>query len=318
MKVVVTGGAGFIGSSLADSLQTQGVDVHVVDNFTTGQLAFLSNGKTTVHRADLTHEDTDLAAIFSGAACVYHLAANADVRYGWQDPFRDLSQNVDATVRVANACVAASVPELVFSSTGSVYGNAAVIPTPENLEFPIQTSLYGASKSAAEGFLAAFAENGSLRITVMRFVSVLGARYTHGHVLDFVTQLTDHPDFLEVLGNGEQKKSYMNVADCVSGLQVLRGDKPFEVFNLGSADYCSVRESISYILDELNLSPDIRFGDEERGWVGDNPFIFLDVEKAKRHGWTTTVSIQSSVVETVRWIVANPWVMALASSRSPQ
>ena len=316
MKTVVTGGAGFVGSSLVDRLITLGADVHVVDNFSKGRREFIEQKPITVHELDLLDSDALLEDIFAGADCVYHLAANADVRYGWDHPFRDLEQNVAATIQVADACVNAGVPEIVFSSTGSVYGEAKVIPTPETEEFPTQTSLYGASKTAAEGFLAAFAETGNLKVTVMRFVSVLGPRYTHGHVLDFVTQLADHPDFLEVLGNGGQKKSYMHIDDCVRALSHLRGLQPFEVFNLGTSEFCTVRDSIGWIVTELGLSPEIRFGEEDRGWVGDNPFIFLDVMKAKDQGWETNQTIQASVVDTVRWIRANDWALDLASCRN--
>ena len=316
MKAVVTGGAGFVGSSLVDQLIESGAEVHIVDNFSKGRREFLEQKPVTVHELDLLDADISLEEIFTGADCVYHLAANADVRYGWDYPFRDLEQNVTATIRVADSCVRAGVTELVFSSTGSVYGEAKVIPTPETEEFPIQTSLYGASKTAAEGFLAAFAETGNLKVTVMRFVSVLGPRYTHGHVLDFVTQLTDHPDLLEVLGNGGQKKSYMHIDDCVRALMHLRGAQPFEVFNLGTSEFCTVRDSIGWIVSELGVSPEIRFGEEDRGWVGDNPFIFLDVTKAKDQGWRTIQTIESSVVETVRWIRANDWALDLASCRN--
>ncbi len=316
VKAIVTGGAGFVGSSLVDQLLELGADVHVIDNFSKGHRRFLEQKSVTVHELDLLDGGISLEDIFTGADCVYHLAANADVRYGWDHPFRDLEQNVKVTIRVADACVRAGVPELVFSSTGSVYGEAQVIPTLETEEFPVQTSLYGASKTAAEGFLAAFAETGKLKVTVMRFVSVLGPRYTHGHVLDFVTQLTDHPDFLDVLGNGGQKKSYMHIDDCVRALVSLRGSQPFEVFNLGTSEFCTVRDSIGWIVSELGLSPDIRFGEEDRGWIGDNPFIFLDATKAQEHGWVTNRSIEASVVDTVRWIRANDWALDLASCRS--
>jgi len=315
VKAVVTGGAGFVGSSLVDQLLESGIEVHVVDNFSTGQKRFLEQKPVNVHDVDLLSSGAPLEEIFAGANCVYHLAANADVRSGWDHPFHDLEQNVKVTIRVADACVKAGVADLVFSSTGSVYGEAHLIPTPELAEFPVQTSLYGASKTAAEGFLAAFTERGNLKVTVMRFVSVLGPRYTHGHVLDFVTQLTDHPLFLDVLGNGWQRKSYMHIDDCVRALVSLRGSQPFEVFNLGTSEFCTVRESIGWIAAELGLSPEIRFGVEDRGWIGDNPFIFLDVTKAEIHGWVTNRSIQSSVVDTVRWINANGWVMDLASCR---
>ena len=312
MKSVVTGGGGYIGSTLADALQARGDDVHIIDNFSTGREEFLTNFNGTIHRIDLTDENIDLASIFHRTDTVYHLAANADVRFGWNDTRRDLQQNVVATLRVAEAAAAANVPDVVFSSTGSVYGEAAQIPTPEDAAFPKQTSLYGASKAAAEAYLSAFATNRSLRATALRFVSVLGPRYTHGHVIDFIRQLTEHPDRLTVLGNGTQRKSYMHIDDCINGVINLRAaqqETPFGVFNLGVPDICTVKDSIGWITERMGLNPTITYGTEDRGWVGDNPFILLDVARAKDNGWKAKYGIRESVEATVDWILENPWVL---------
>ncbi len=317
MKCVVTGGAGFIGSALVDALVASGHEVHVIDNLSSGHRSFLSEATTTLHEIDLTNDDANLEPVFAGADCVYHLAANADVRFGWNDTRRDLRQNVVATLRVAEAADAAGVPDVVFSSTGSVYGEALQIPTPEDATFPTQTSLYGASKVAAEGFIAAFATRGAFRATVLRFVSVLGPRYTHGHVIDFARQLHDHPEYLDVLGDGSQRKSYMHITDCVAGLMNLRAEDGFDVFNLGADSYCSVRDSIGWISEALGLAPDVRYGDGDRGWVGDNPFILLDVDKAHGAGWATQYGIRESVQATVDWISNNPWVLGAKDERMP-
>ena len=311
MRSVITGGAGYIGSNLADALQARGDDVHIIDNFSTGREEFLTNFTGTVHRIDLTDEDSDLTAIFDQTDTVYHLAANADVRFGWNDTRRDLNQNVVATLRVAEAAAAAKVPDVVFSSTGSVYGETTQIPTPENAAFPDQTSLYGASKAAAEAYLSAFATNGSFRATVLRFVSVLGPRYSHGHVIDFIRQLTTHPEHLTVLGNGTQRKSYMHIDDCIRGVINLRAAQatPFGVFNLGVPDFCTVKDSIGWITERMGLSPTITYGTEDRGWVGDNPLILLDVSKAKESGWQAEHGIRESVEATVDWILENKWVL---------
>ena len=312
MKSVVTGGAGYIGSTLADALQARGDDVHIIDDFSTGRKEFLTHFDGAVHRIDLTDESAALEPIFEGAETVYHLAANADVRFGWNDTRRDLRQNVIATLRVAEAAAATNVLDVVFSSTGSVYGEATQIPTPEDATFPDQTSLYGASKAAAEAYLSAFATNGSFRATVLRFVSVLGPRYTHGHVIDFIRQLTRDPDHLTVLGNGTQRKSYMHIDDCIRGVINLRAPgegTPFGAFNLGVPDFCTVRDSIGWITERMGLSPAITFGTEDRGWVGDNPFILLDVAKAEEHGWQAQHGIRESVEATVDWILHNDWVL---------
>jgi UDP-glucose 4-epimerase len=310
MKHLVTGGAGFIGSHLVDQLISQGHEVVVIDNLSSGHIRFLPENGCQFHDMDLVLDD--LGDLLNGVDTVFHLAANADVRFGWEDPSRDLKQNVIATTQLATAAAKAGVREIVFCSTGSVYGESTQIPTPETANYPIQTSLYGASKSAAEGYLAAFATSQRLKVTILRFVSVLGPRYTHGHVLDFIAQLRENPHKLNVLGNGMQRKSYMHVNDCVRGLMDLRSHEPFEVFNLGTDSYCTVRDSIGWITEELGLNPMIYFGEQDRGWIGDNPFIYLDVSKARDYGWVTQTSIEESIRDTVHWISSNEWCLSLA------
>ncbi len=193
MQIVVTGGAGFIGANLTETLARDGHRVRVVDNLSTGFERHLAEVRAEADvdlvRCDLFAEPDRLPGLVEGADAVVHLAANADVRFGWDAPRRDLEQNVIATHNVLEAMRATGVRRILFSSTGSVYGACPVIPTPEDAPFPVQTSLYGASKAAAEDFIAAYAEAGTIAATVFRFVSVLGPRYSHGHVIDFVRQL---------------------------------------------------------------------------------------------------------------------------------
>jgi UDP-glucose 4-epimerase len=308
-KVLITGGAGFIGSNLADWLINQGKTVAIFDNFSTGKNEFVSKGIQTF-RGSLTSDPEILEKALSEVSTVYHLAANADVRDGWLHPRLDLQQNVEATCNILEASVRAGVSEFVFSSTGSVYGESETLPTPEDAPFPVQTSLYGASKASAEAFVQAYATAGKLKATVFRFVSVLGARYTHGHVIDFVRQLEKNPNQLIVLGDGTQKKSYMLVDDCVRAVASLRGQENFTTFNLGVNDYCSVKQSIGWITDELGIQPEVIYGEGNKGWVGDNPFIWLDVSKADLHGWKATSSIEDSVRATVRWLKQNPKILS--------
>lgn len=315
-KAVVTGGAGFIASNLVDRLVSGGAEVLVIDDFSTGHVQFLEGSRAEVHRIDLTDESVDLAPHFAGASTVYHLAANADVRFGFTDTRRDLNQNVLATIRVAEAAARAEVPDVVFSSTGAVYGDAVQHPTPEDACFPVQTSLYGASKAAAEGILSAFASVGAFRVTAYRFVSVLGTRYMHGHVIDFVRQLAQHPDRMAVLGNGTQRKSYMHVDDCVRALTDLRAESGFEVFNLGVDDYCTVRDSVGWICDQMGLDPVVEYGEGDRGWVGDNPFTWLSVDKARGRGWVAERGIEESIRATVDWILANRWALEVVDRRT--
>jgi UDP-glucose 4-epimerase len=245
-----------------------------------------------------------------------HLAANADVRFGWDDPERDLRQNVVLTHRILEAARREGVTRFVFSSTGSVYGEAAVIPTPEDCPFPVQTSLYGASKLAAEGLIQAYAEGAQLHATIFRFVSVLGPRYTHGHVIDFVRALRQNPRVLRILGDGMQRKSYLNVRDCVDAIVMALGDDRLAgAFNLGVDDSCRVTESARWICERLGVDPEFEFTGGDRGWIGDNPCIHLDPQRMQSLGWQPTASIRSSVEHTVDWLLAEPWVLDLPDAR---
>ena len=207
---LVTGCAGFIGSTMVDRLLADGCIVTGIDNLSTGQLSFLENALKSPNfnliEADLLNPE-QITPHFSGINGVFHFAANADVRFGTNHPRRDLEQNTIVTYNVLEAMRENGVKKIVFSSTGSVYGEATVIPTPEDGPFPIQTSLYGASKLAGEGLIAAYCEGFGFQSWIFRFVSILGERYTHGHIYDFYNKLKKDPTSLEVLGDGLQKKS---------------------------------------------------------------------------------------------------------------
>jgi len=304
-NVLVTGGAGFIGSNLVKELLKRNHKVTVVDNLSTGDLKNLKNLEISFVKGDVLDDGLKLTHLFRGMDEVYHLAANADVRDGWKHPRTDFEQNTLATVKVLEACAESGVPHLVFSSTGSVYGEALEIPTSEKALPPGQTSLYGASKFAAEGFIQAYAEANKLTATILRFVSVLGPNYSHGHVIDFVRKLLRDPTLLEVLGNGAQKKSYMHVSDCVRGVIDVRGTGKCEVFNLGFNGYCEINDSIKWITETLGVSPSLSYSGGDRGWVGDNPFIWLDTAKASQHGWEPKFTIQESIIETTSWLRQN-------------
>lgn len=309
-RVVVTGAAGFIGSNLVDSFLRQGVEVVGIDNLSTGRIEFLKDALVDSRFEFLQHDlylDSSLSDKFIGADVVFHLAANADVRFGADNPNKDLEQNTLVTHKVLEAARIAGVRKFVFSSTGSVYGEAQVVPTPEDAPFPIQTSLYGASKLACEGMIAAYAESFGMQAWIFRFVSILGPRYTHGHVYDFCKQLIQHPDRLTVLGNGHQKKSYLHVTDCIDAIRISlqKSSNLVNVFNLGVDGYCEVRESVSWITDELSLQPQVNYGVESRGWVGDNPLIYLSTERIRKLGWKPRFGIEEGVRDTVRFLVAN-------------
>jgi UDP-glucose 4-epimerase len=309
MKTIVTGAAGFIGSNLADRLLRDGHEVLGIDNLSTGRVDFLATALTyssfEFRQADLLDLE-GLKAMFRGADAVFHLAANADVRFGPDHPRRDLEQNTICTWNVLEAMRACGVKRIAFSSTGSVYGESEVIPTPEDAPFPIQTSLYGASKLAAEGLIAAYCEAFGMRGNIFRFVSILGARYSHGHVFDFYRQLLEHPGHLRVLGDGTQRKSYLEVRDCVDAILIaMESPKPVHILNLGTAEYCTVRDSIGWICRHLGLTPEIEYTGGNRGWIGDNPFIFLDCSRVRALGWEPQYSIEQGVVNTVRYLEQN-------------
>jgi len=310
----VTGCAGFIGSNLVDRLLQDGHEVVGYDSFVTGQPEFLTEARRSP-RFTLVQGDTldldSLARAMRGAACVFHLAANADVRHGTEHPRLDLDQNAVATFNVLEAMRVTGVRRLAFASTGSIYGEPTVFPTPEDAPFPVQTSLYGASKLAAEGMIQAYCEGFGFQGYIFRFVSILGERYTHGHVFDFYRQLRADPSRLRVLGNGKQRKSYLYVQDCIDAmlLAMARGGPTIKILNLGADEYCEVDDSIGWICEHLGISPERVYAGGERGWIGDSPFIFLDCSRMRALGWKPSLSIREGVIRTLRYLERNPWLM---------
>ena len=318
MAFVVTGCAGFIGSNLVDRLLAQGRQVVGIDNFSTGQRRFLEaalrHPSFRLVEGDLL-DPALLNRAFKGADCVIHFAANADVRFGTEHPRKDLEQNTIATFNVLEAMRSNGIKRIGFSSTGSVYGEAAMIPTSEDAPFPVQTSLYGASKVAGEALIAAYCEGFGFRAQIFRFVSILGERYTHGHVFDFYKQLREDPTHLRVLGDGKQRKSYLHVQDCIDAILLAmdRATDKVNIFNLGVDHYCEVNDSIGWICATLDVQPRIEYGGGDRGWIGDNPFIFLDTTRIRALGWQPKLNIREGVIKTVEFLRANPWVLEARS-----
>lgn len=314
MKYLVTGCAGFIGSNLTDKLLKLGHSVVGFDNFSTGLTTFLTDAMKspafTLIEGDLLDREVITNAM-KNIDFVFHLAANADVRFGTNHPHKDLEQNAVATFNVLEAMRLNNVRRLAFASTGSIYGEAEVIPTPEHAPFPVQTSLYGASKLAAEGLIQAYCEGFNFQSYIFRFVSILGERYTHGHVFDFYKQLLKDPNKLLILGNGKQRKSYLYIQDCLDAMlfAIEKADAKVNVFNLGTDEYCEVNNSIVWICDYLNFNPERSYTGGERGWIGDNPFIFLDCAKIRNLGWQPKLTIREGIMQTIKYLHANPWVL---------
>ncbi|HYD84884.1 MAG TPA: NAD-dependent epimerase/dehydratase family protein [Opitutus sp.] len=327
-RAFVTGAAGFIGSNLVERLLADNVAVTGWDNLSTGQEKFLTAAGAHPNFTLVRGDNLDLPALtraMTGCDTVFHLAANADIKDGWKHPRRDLEQNTIATFNVLEAMRANGVRRIAFSSTGSTYGEALVTPdrpTPETDAFPIQTSLYAASKVAGEGLISSYAEGGQLdEAYIFRFVSILGERYTHGHVFDFYQQLLQHPDRLRVLGDGRQRKSYLYVQDCIDAItHVIRlgtardAKHHTQIYNLGTPEYVEVNDSIAVICDALGLNPKFEYTGGDRGWIGDNPFIFLDTKKIQSTGWKARFTIRESIVKTLRWLEANRWVFDARAS----
>jgi UDP-glucose 4-epimerase len=307
LRILVTGAAGFIGSNMVDRLLSAGHNVLGFDNMSTGQRRFLESALQhphfIFHQADLLDRKS-LVQAMEGIELVVHFAANADVRFGTEHPRKDLDQNTIATWNVLEAMRERGCKRIVFSSTGSVYGEPEIFPTPETCPFPVQTSLYGASKLAAEGLIQAYCEGFAMQGYIFRFVSILGERYSHGHVFDFYQQLAEHPEHLHVLGNGHQRKSYLYVQDCIDAilLAIERANAKVNIFNLGTDEYCEVNDSIGWICEHLGLRPKLTYSGGERGWIGDSPFILLDCSRIRSLGWRPRLTIKQAVLATIKYV----------------
>lgn len=314
MNYFITGCAGFIGSSLTDRLLADGHTVVGYDNFSTGQEDFVASARQSKNFTLVRADVLDLPALTEsmlGADFVFHLAANADVRFGTEHPHRDLEQNTLATYNVLEAMRSNGIKRMAFSSTGSVYGEAKQFPTPEDATFPIQTSLYGASKLAGEGLISAYCEGFGFQGYIFRFVSIVGERYTHGHVFDFYKQLLDHSHELNILGNGHQKKSYLYIQDCIDAMLCVieKAQDKVNIYNLGTDEYCEVNNSIDWICEHLKVDPQKKYTGGERGWIGDNPFIFLDTSKVRALGWKPKLTIQQGIIKTLEYLQNNKWIL---------
>jgi UDP-glucose 4-epimerase len=302
---LVTGGAGFIGSHLVDHLLLRGARVTVVDDFSTGLREYVpARERLRVVEGTLL-DQACIDGAMKGVDLVFHLAANADIKDNLREPRKCVDQNIVATQNVLEAMRGAGAREIAFSSTGSVYGEATVIPTPEDAPFPVQTSIYATSKVAAEGLLTSYALGYGFRTWIFRFVSLLGPRYGHGHVIDFWRKLVSDPTRLDVLGDGLQKKSYLYVLDCIAAMLVAveRAREPINIFNLGHTEWIEVRESIAVITRTMGVSPKLVYGGGERGWVGDSPKILLDTTRIRSLGWAPTMNIEEGVVATLRYLM---------------
>jgi UDP-glucose 4-epimerase len=314
VKVLVTGGAGFIGSHVVDELVRLGREIIVYDNLSTGFLRHIDpameTGRVKLVEGDILDFPTLLDAMH-GVSTVFHLAANADVRGGKSDTRTDLEQNVIGTHRVLEAMRDAGASEIVFTSSATVYGEPEIFPTPEHYA-PLQTSIYGASKLAAEAMIQAFGEYFGIRSYCFRFVSWIGERYSHGVVYDFINKLRANPSELEILGDGNQRKSYLHVEDGIRGifLALERLTTLKNVLNLGHVEYMNVKEIARIVCEEMGLrNVTYRFTGGPRGWIGDSPFVHLDVSRMQQCGFIPRVGIEEGIRRTSRYLLNNPWLL---------
>ena len=314
MRYFITGGAGFVGSNMADKLLSLGHEVVVYDNGSTGLEKFLDNAKTNKNFRLIWGDILDfekLKSFMNDCDFVFHFAANADIRDNLKHSDFVFEQNAKGTFNVLEAMRANNINKIAFSSTGSVYGEPKTFPTPENAPFPIQTSLYAASKLYGEGMITAYCEGYNFTGYIFRFVSLLGERYPHGHVFDFVKSLLKNPSHLKILGNGHQKKSYLYIGDCIDAILTVINQKKsgVNIYNLGTDEYCEVKDSAKWISQRMNLSPEFEFTGGTRGWVGDSPFIYLDTSKIRSLGWKSNLTIRQSVEKTVDYLLKNSWLL---------
>ncbi len=306
---IVTGGAGAIGSVLVRALLDRGLEVRVIDNFSSGRKELLPpsppRDRFSLTTADVRHPE-EYAEQFRGARSVWHLAANPDIRLGLADPSLDLEQGTIATFRVLEAARRHDVPRVVFSSSSTVYGLPTVYPTPEEYGPLFPQSLYGAGKLASEGLLSAYTHSYGLRSYIFRFANIIGPSVGHGILVDFFDKLRKDPSRLEVLGDGHQAKSYLRTEDCVAGMLLAesRATGPVNVFNLGTEDQTSVREIAEKVVRAHGGRARIDYTGGALGWVGDVPKQLLAIDRMKALGWRPSTNSSGAVDRTIEDLLA--------------
>jgi UDP-glucose 4-epimerase len=305
-KALVTGGAGFIGSHLVDRLVADGYEVTVLDNLSEGRVENLEHLKNDKHLLMIEGDLRDYAVVdrlVRDVDAVFHIAAHAKMRVSLSDHRADLDHNIIGTLNVLDAMVANKVHDLVFASSSAIYGEAAVVPTPEEY-VGIQTSLYGAAKLACEAYAESFVQFADLKFWAYRFGTVLGERCRRGAIWDFENKLLKNPTELEILGDGKQSKDYLDVKDCVAGIMLgyEKSAEAVNIFNLGLQEQTSVDRVADIVIDEMGLEGVKRkYTGGVRGWIGDNPVVYLKVDKIKKLGWKPKSTPEETIAATAKW-----------------
>ncbi|HDM36898.1 MAG TPA: NAD-dependent epimerase/dehydratase family protein [Candidatus Syntrophoarchaeum butanivorans] len=313
--ILVTGGAGFIGSNLVERLLADGEDVVIFDNFSSGRRAFIEGlseegpSRVRVVEGDLL-DTRAIEHLFEEFEIdfVYHLAANPEVRIGVDDPGVHLEQNVITTYNLLEGMRRHGIREIAFTSTSTVYGEAALIPTPEEYGPLIPISTYGASKLASEALITSYTHTFDMRAWIFRFANVVGKRGTHGVIFDFIRKLRANPRELEILGDGRQEKSYMLVDDCIDGMlfAIRKARDPVNIFNLGSKDTINVTRIAEIVVEQMDLkNVTFRYTGGARGWKGDVPRMMLAIDAIRNLGWEPRFSSEESVRAATRYLLGS-------------
>ncbi|HHF56666.1 MAG TPA: NAD-dependent epimerase/dehydratase family protein [Thermoplasmatales archaeon] len=308
MKALVTGGAGFIGSHLIDALLSRGYEVSCIDNFSSGKREFIEHNleRIELYEGDLLRQQ-DISKAIDGCDVVFHLAANPDVRIGAINTRTHVDNGILATYNLLEEMRKKSINKIIFTSSSTVYGEASIIPTPENYGPLIPISLYGAAKLAAEALISSYCHTFDMEAIIYRFANVVGPRSTHGVIYDFIKKLRKNPQELEILGDGKQRKSYLYVDDCIDAMLfgMEKAKEKVEIFNIGSEDWVEVKEIADIVSEEMGLKPEYRFtgGIDGRGWKGDVKFMRLDISKLKNMGWKPKHSSREAIRLTAKWLI---------------
>lgn len=309
-RIVVTGGAGFIGSNLIDRLLEKGNRVIVFDNLSSGKMEFIEHHLENPDFSFVKGDLLDPGAIdraCKDADMVYHVAANPDVKLGASDTKVHLDQNILATYNLLEAMRKGSAKRIAFTSTSTVYGEASIMPTPENYGPLVPISLYGASKLACEALITSYSHTFDMQAWIFRFANIVGPRSTHGITVDFIKKLQENPHRLEILGDGKQEKSYLHVSECVDAIlfAIEKSKEEVNIFNIGSEDTISATGIGRVVVEEMGLSDvEFTYTGGSRGWKGDVPRMRLGIEKLKAIGWKPSYTSERSVRETAKAVLS--------------
>ena len=308
-KALVTGGAGFIGSHLVDRLVEMGCDVVVLDNLSNSSPEYLQDyidrGLVEFVKGDVRDFET-VENCVEGSSLVFHFAAQYDVRRSVSDPLYDFDVNVHGIINILEAMRKKDVLNIVFASSGgTLYGLAEAFPTPETYP-PQPISPYGASKAASEMYISAYCACYGLCGVSLRYANIIGPRSLHGVIFDFYQKLKNEPRSLQILGDGKQKKSYMDVSDCIDAslYATERVESGFNIFNIGSEEWVTVNYIAKIVISELKLRDvELSYTGGEQGWTGDVPLMLLDISKLKSLGWKPKMRIDEAIRRYVKWLV---------------